>query len=134
MSYVNPEWLSVDELASQIVAKEDLTSFFAEMDDEVKRQLVMAQVKTIDMPVDESGYITSLFLKDYMVNYALVRLYNYYQGSGQGIDDVYSSGSEKYYDAMIRAEKKLNYYTITGADASESAPMGATTKTVPFYL
>ena len=134
MSYVNPEWLSVDELASQIVAKEDLTSFFAELDDEVKRQLVMAQVKIVDMPVDESGYITSLFLKDYMVNYALVRLYNYYQGSGQGIDDVYSSGSEKYYDAMIRAEKKLNYYTITGADSSESAPMGATTKTVPFYL
>lgn len=134
MSYVNPEWLKVDELASQIVDKETLTGFLAELDDEVKRQLILSQVKEGDLPVDTNGYVTSLFLKDYIVNYGLVKLYSYYQGSGQGIDDVYSTGQAKYYDAMIRAERKLTYATITGTSDEAAGNMGATTRIVEFIL
>jgi len=137
MSYVNTDWLKVDELAEAIIETgEDLTNLLENVDDEINRLAIVNQLTVDDILVDGSGYVTSIVLKMYARYFALYLIMCYYAGSGNGnsVDDAYGGNIEKYKGLVAELATQITKETITGGTGDEVVPVEAFVEQKVFIL
>lgn len=89
---LNPELLRVDEIVENIINhSENLTAYYSDVDRRIVKVCRDRQVLPEDIPVDESGYVTSIALTDMAVYYGVAIILRGYNGKGAGnLRDVYA--------------------------------------------
>lgn len=136
MSYINPALYSQDETAKDLLAHGEVLSHVqAQVDRAILKIVLSVGLSESDIAVDESGFVTSVFLEDYGVNYGLYRAFLSFAGSAAGeFQDIYGSKASYYREIYREARNQITKETITGADGAVPLPPGATVKTVTFVI
>lgn len=125
MAYIDINWLTRDPIAANIIDRpEDVTQLVQEIDNVIVAAVLEEQLTVDDIAVNGSGYVTSVFLIEYGVNFGLYAFFRSYAGSGLGLsrDDVYTKRDE-YWDKAQNWRGKITEDTIKGGDGSEEIPL-----------
>lgn len=115
---INPTRLTIDELVERIiVAGDDLSKYYDNIDDEIYSICWVKGVLPADVPVDQSGYVTSIPLALCATYYGIYRICSGYIGTGSGDpDDVYSQRAREYYDMYMKKRDEITKSVILGGD------------------
>lgn len=127
--------LKIDETVEDIIVRgDDLSAYYADIDSEILSACFDQGVLEADIPVDGSGYVTSLRLLRLGKFYGMYRINKGYNGIGNGdLEDVYSDW--KYYRELYQNElNKLTAESITGGDGTVEPTMTHNIKQVAVII
>jgi len=112
--------LRIDETVEDIIERDDLTSYYDDIDREIKSASFDVGVKPEDIPVDGDGYVISMRLQSLGKFYGLYRICRGYNGIGGGdSEDVYSRW-KGYYEDYQEELGKLSDISITGGAETDT--------------
>ena len=114
MSYINPLWV-IDQVASDIMADDDVTQYDAAVDRMIEIQCAIESVRIDEIPLDISDFTTSCVLQAYGILLFKKYLFEGYAGSSDGDpDDVYM-GKLPFIEKSIREiEPMITRQSILG--------------------
>lgn len=117
---LNPQLLTIEELVDNIQGhSEDLSAYYSAIDRKIVKVCRDEQVLPDDIPVDGSGFITSIALTEMAVNYGIAIILRGYTGSGAGNrQDVYNK-YEHYWGLYELALQDVTYEEITGGSPND---------------
>lgn len=114
---INPTRLTIDEPVDSIIASGDsLLTYYQNIDDEIHSLCWINGVTPSNIPVDSSGYVTSIPLAMYATYYGIYRINT---GYTRQEGDVYDRHAREYYALAQNAKGYITKDTILGGDLSK---------------
>lgn len=131
--YIAESKFNIDEIVEQCIKYDTMTAYYDAVDREIEYECLVRGVSRPNIPVDESGYVTSIVLERFGVYFALWQICEGYAGSGNGrsADDVYANKAKRYKALYEDSLSNLTKENIEGGDGSEVLPSTSFTKLVP---
>jgi hypothetical protein len=138
MSYINTDWLLIDEQAKSLIGSgESLTAYLASADRDIEIICVKnGQIAPANIQVDAYGFATSPVLIDYGVASAMVRICRGYWGSRAGEKDIYYDKLQFWMAEQERCKSLITKETIGGITDSngDALPTDSFIEIVPMYI
>lgn len=124
MSYLNPNWLKINNEAINIMSKyggsgEDITPFLEATDIEIRLVVTNPPVSlpASEITLDVDDHVTADCLRQFGTYWCIAEMFDGYSGSGSGNpDDIYSVLAGKYYKKADRARSRITEEAIKEGD------------------
>jgi hypothetical protein len=118
--YFNTNWIT-DVHCKDIATRQTITQTLTNLDEEIEQICQLKGVPVDSIPVDGSGYISSVQLKEFARMWIYVSLLGDYWGVAHGENDIYYKKMLKYEGRLTAAEADLtsdNILANTPLDSS----------------
>ena len=134
MSLIDPSWVA-DEHFEYIDNRDTLTTYYAVVDREIQTQSIMAGVPVPDIPVDGSGYVSSVVLQSYGIAVLKYEVFFGYWGKRNGNDDIYHAKLMQLKEKVDELKNMITAANILGYDPTDTtAETGySAIKQTPWY-
>ena len=126
LQYIDPALLDIDEIVEMVIDRDTMDQYYDRIDKKVRSLCQSRGVPASEIPVDGSGYVTSLVLEECAMYYGMMIINLGYFGSGNGSQrDVYWAKYQEYKELYRDALKDLTKETIEGGDGETDLPANA---------
>ena len=118
MAYINPEWYKQDEHARSLKVADHVANYNDSIDRQIRIACINGGIKTSEIPVDLSGFLTSDVLIHYGISLAIYEIFTGHWGirATGGDRDIYDQKREDYAGRVAKAENLINRTNVLGTD------------------